>query len=424
MKGFEHARHRLYTLLRWSERYTKTDMVYLASGGLWLTLGQIGTGLCALLLSIIFARYIPKEAYGTYRYLISLFWTFAAFSFAGLSTAVTRAIAQGKEGAYVQSFRLTFLGSIPMSILAAGCSVYYFLNHNQILGWGIALIAVLGPIFQLGYLYGSFLEGKKEFRRNSIFGIILSTVPAIALIISILFTHNPLVLFFIYLAVNALTGLALCAAAFKIYKPNKTKSDDLVHLGWHFSAMRILTTVAGQADQLLIFHYLGTEPLALYSFATAMPDQIRTMFNSVASLAMPKFVQRDLAQVKKTFSYRIIAFTAVIAVSAVVYIFLAPLVFHILFPAYTDGVFYSQLYAIALIPIASMIPDKIFTAHAAKKELYITSIVSPIFQIGVLFVLVISHGLLGIVIARIIGRTFNLLFDLVLIKKFFNKKIA
>lgn len=32
--------HRIYKLLRWSQRYTRTDMVYLAKGGTWLSLAQ------------------------------------------------------------------------------------------------------------------------------------------------------------------------------------------------------------------------------------------------------------------------------------------------------------------------------------------------------------------------------------------------
>jgi O-antigen/teichoic acid export membrane protein len=159
-------RNRIYSLLRTSEKYTKTDMVYLAKGGFWLGFGQVGISFIAFILSITFARYVSKEVYGTYRFLLSLFWTLTAFSFTGLSAAVVRAIAQGKEGAYRQSFKYSIIGSAPMSAIAFGIAYYHFYHTNSTLGLGALAIAILGPLFQLAYLYGSFLEGKKDFIEN------------------------------------------------------------------------------------------------------------------------------------------------------------------------------------------------------------------------------------------------------------------
>jgi hypothetical protein len=34
-------KYKAYTFLRWSERHTKTDMIYLTKGGFWLTLAQV-----------------------------------------------------------------------------------------------------------------------------------------------------------------------------------------------------------------------------------------------------------------------------------------------------------------------------------------------------------------------------------------------
>ena len=42
-------KNKTYKLLRKSEKYTKTDMVYLTKGGFWLTLGQIISSTSAFL---------------------------------------------------------------------------------------------------------------------------------------------------------------------------------------------------------------------------------------------------------------------------------------------------------------------------------------------------------------------------------------
>ena len=65
-------KEKIYNLLRWSEKYTKTDMVYLAHGGFWLSFGQIISSLSSFLLAIAFANLLPKETYGNYKYILSI----------------------------------------------------------------------------------------------------------------------------------------------------------------------------------------------------------------------------------------------------------------------------------------------------------------------------------------------------------------
>ena len=68
----EKIKIKAYNLLRWSEKWTKTDMIYLARGGFWLTLGQVISSLSAFLLAIAFANLLPKETYGEYKYILSI----------------------------------------------------------------------------------------------------------------------------------------------------------------------------------------------------------------------------------------------------------------------------------------------------------------------------------------------------------------
>ena len=81
--------------LLWSEKYIKTDMVYLARSGFWLLFGQGTTLLSVLALSIVFANFLPKETYGTYKYILSLTGIFSIFTLPGMTTALIRATARG-----------------------------------------------------------------------------------------------------------------------------------------------------------------------------------------------------------------------------------------------------------------------------------------------------------------------------------------
>jgi O-antigen/teichoic acid export membrane protein len=193
-----------------------------------------------------------------------------------------------------------------------------------------------------------------------------------------------------------------------------TETKEFGNLSAHFSVMNILNTVSQQADRVLVFHYLGAIELAIYAFATSIPDQIKTLFNSIATLAMPRFVKRPLEEVRSTFIYRLLGLSAIALVIAGMYALLAPFIFHILFPSYSEAVFYSMLYALTLIPVSAVVPLALLEAHAAKRELYIYNTAGPLFQIAVLAVLVSTMGLLGAVISRIIGRSFYFLLGIVL----------
>ncbi len=400
-------RFRNTPLVRLLERYTKTDITYLASGGFWLSLDQVATGLAAFLLAIAFAHFVPKETYGTYRYLLSAFWVLTAFSLTGLPTALSQAVARGREGVYRSSFATSLAWGLPFGVIALGISAYYFVNANAQFGYGFLIIAVLGPLMQPAYLFGSYLIGKKEFRVVAISGAIFAVAPAAALFATMFATQSPLVFLVIYLLSSVVTGFALAAFTYIRYRPNRVNDPEFRALGAHFSVMNLLTTLAGQVDKLVVFHYLGAVELAVYAFATALPEQLKNVFGGVSTLALPKFVARPFEEVRANFWNRLWLLTAGLALAALAYAAAAPMLFHIFFPTYAEAIFYSQVYALALVPIGSALPSTLLKAHEAKRELYILNIVSPVFQILALVLLTSMYGLIGAIAARIAGRVWT-----------------
>jgi O-antigen/teichoic acid export membrane protein len=400
---------RLERALRATERYTKTDMVYLVRNGGWLTAANIGIAAIAFFLSVAFAHFVPKDAYGTYRFLLSIFWTLTAFSLTGIPPALIRAVAKGQDSAYGRALRTSILWSSPMALIALALAGYYFVNGNLVLGWGAVAIALVGPFMQGAFLFGPYLEGKREFRANALAGLVLNLVPAGALLASMFFFRTPLAFLVVYLVANVATGFAISFFVLRSRSASPVgETGELSSLSKHFSAMNVLSTISQQIDRLLVYHYLGAVDLAVYTFATAVPDQLKSIFNNASIIALPKFVSRPMAQIRTTLGYRLAGFTALAALAACVYILLAPYFFRVFFPAYSEAIVYSQLYALALIPVANMIPVTVLEAHAAKRELYIFNIASPVFVIALLVALVSTYGLLGAILARIVSRFFNL----------------
>jgi O-antigen/teichoic acid export membrane protein len=410
---------RVKGLLRLSERYTKTDMVYLVGNGTWLGIAQVGMGLIALGLSIAFAHFVPKDVYGNYRFLLSIFWVLTAFSLTGIATALMRSVARGEEGIYRSVFRTSILWSLPMALLGLGAAGYYFLNENSTLGWGLIAIACIGPLMQSAYLFGAFQEGRRAFKENALSGLVLNGVPALVLLCVMPFFHEPALFIAIYLGANVLTGYAI--SWFFIWRRNiaeQKMSEEFKNLTGHFSLLNILGTISQQIDRILVFHFLGAVELAVYALAVALPEQIKAAVGSIENLAFSKFANRTAQQVLGNFWNRMLILTGGLVLVAVAYMLVAPYIFSVLFPKYPEAVIYSEVFALSLVFLGNVLPPTIFQAQAAKKELYIFSVTTSVFQIVILIPCILSWGLMGAVIARILARGFNLLFGAILVSSY------
>ena len=96
---------KLLSILKKSEKYTKTDMTYMAKGGFWLTFAQVISSISSLLLTLAFASMVTKEVYGTYKYIFSLFALLSIPTLSGMGTAITQSVARGFEGSVIPAFK-------------------------------------------------------------------------------------------------------------------------------------------------------------------------------------------------------------------------------------------------------------------------------------------------------------------------------
>ena len=65
-------KNKMVKILRWSEKYINTNMVYAVHGAFWLLLWK-GIGMItSIVLLAGFAKWTPKEVYGGYNYILSM----------------------------------------------------------------------------------------------------------------------------------------------------------------------------------------------------------------------------------------------------------------------------------------------------------------------------------------------------------------
>lgn len=399
---------KVFNVLRWSERYTKTDMVYLMSGGFWLGGGHVLTIFVSFFTTVALGYFLPKTGYGDYRYVLSVFAVLSAFTLTGLNTAIIQAVARGFDGSLRQGFRLSVRWS---GLAVAGAltgSAYYFWRDNTFLSTALLMIALAMPFFHGFGLFASYINGKKDFKRLSIYNAISNVVPSLTLIGAVYVTDNILLVVLTYFLSHTILGYLFYKKTLRVYAPVDTIDPDLASYSIKLSILNVIGIVTTHIDKVIVYTTLGAVELAVYGFATAFPDQIRNLLKNLYTMMVPKFTEQQTRGGTIELSRKVKQLSLLLLVATGVYIFVAPHLYALFFPKYPESVFYSQILALSIFSALAMIPSSLFVAQKKEKELAQATIVGSVMQIMILIPAVYWGGLIGVCVARVFASYVNL----------------
>lgn len=405
-----------YKLLRKSENYTKTDMVYLAKGGFWLTLNQVISSVASFLLAIAFANLLPKETYGIYKYILSFASILAIFTLSGMNTAIVQAVARGYEGSYSSGLKAKIRWGLLGGLAGLLVSFYYFWQGNNTLGIGFLITAVFIPFMDSLQIYTALLNAKKDFKGLAKYGVVTKIISSLATLVVLLTYNNIFLVILSYFAVNTTLRLCIHFIVLKTQKSNDAVDPSTITYGKYLSLLNVILTVAEQIENVLIFQFLGAVELALYSFAIAPPEQLKAVLKNMYALIFPKFSAKSKSEIMKSIDSKALKLTGAVAIMVIIYIILAPWFFQVLFPQYLNSIFLSQIYILSILPTSSLFYVAALEAHQAKRELLILRTSTNIISIVLMFVFIYFWGLMGIVIARVLSRLIHLIVAFVLVR--------
>lgn len=392
-------KQRLRQLLIWSQKYTKTDMLYIAKGGFWLTLGQGVRMVSGLVLVVAFANMLPKETYGTYQFVMSVATILSACTLSGMGASITRATAQGNEGALRYGFRTQLIWSIGIVLAAGAVALYYWLHENTPLAIAFLIVGACAPFLESFRLYRFYLRGKQHFRESEILGIIRLFLPLVVILTTLVYTENLVVLIAAYFLSHTLAVGLVYLQVLRTYTPPYTKDADMVNLSKHLSFLNIIGTLGKHLDKLLIFHLLGPATVAAYILAHVPLTHMRKALAILTEMAIPKLSQRQFTVLQKTLPKKVWLFLLVTIVVTILYILAAPLLFGFFFPDYPESVVLTQALALVLLSYPRSIYAQAFKAHALKREMYLTRLSIPILTIIFFSILIPVYGVWGAVYA-------------------------
>ncbi len=406
-----------YRLLRRSEQWTKTDMIYFAKSVSWLTLGNGISSVVVFLVAIAYANWLPRETYGTYRYILSIASILGIISLRGHYTAVVQAVARGYEGTLQAANRARLAWSSIGSGVAILIALYYQWLHNYPLAVGMVLVALFLPWLESFTTFDALLQGRKNFSASARYQIIGRLINGTLTIITLFLTDNLYIVTLTYLVSWAGIRLFQHWYVMRHHQPNNLVDAPSLRFGFHLSINGVISSIANYLDQLLIFNLLGPIQLAVYSFALKPADQLKSILRLVGDVALPKFASKKQQNVGAQILKKALLFGAAIAVIVAIYIIAAPWLFTLFFPQYQDATFYSQLIAISLLSSPLFLIISYFQSRKMLKEIYTFNTSVAVIQIAMTLILIPLYGVFGAVIAKLLSRFVNLAVSLILVKR-------
>jgi len=326
-------------LLRWSEKYTKTDMMYLMQGGIWLLLAQSAASISALVVTVVLANNLDQELFGQYRFLLSIISVLSIFSLPGIGTALTRSVSRGNTVSLISIAYTKIKWGVIGSVCAVLLAFYYAHKGEELISYSLALVAIFLPFLETFLIYSFYYRGKSDFKISATYETI-SRITQALLLISVGFLYKNLLIFItVFLLGQILTRLVFFLKTLRREAADNTyhqsNNDDTIHYGKRLSLITAVGIVTSNIDKLFVWHFLGAKVLAMYAIALALPLTIVLVFNVIPKIALPKFSRStwqpsDYQQVFRKLSI----FMTLLCVPTILYLAIAPFLLVKFFPSY------------------------------------------------------------------------------------------
>jgi len=408
-------KQKIYDFLRWSERYTGTDMVYLVKGGSWLVSGNIISALAGLGIMAAFGHFVSKEVFGAYQYILSIAGILAIFSLPGIDAALIRTIAKGNEKMLIPCFKEKVRWGTMGSLISLFIAFWYLFQQNFELGFSFLIVALFLPFINSFLVYLSFWQGKKRFDIQNRYYVFYNLLAAFLLILVIILTKNLILIVFGYFLAFTLAGAIFYKLTIKKFLDGEEEKET-ISFGKHLTLMGTAATFSAYIDKIILWKFLGPVSVAIYAFAERPVLKFQELI-PISALVLPKLSQRKIKEIKKELFKKFLKLFLVAALATIIYILLCPYLYKIFFPAYLNSIPYSQFLAIIIILSPFALLATSFLAEMKKKELYTLNIIPPVLKIILLLVLVPLFGIWGVVYSFLGSQIINGALTLYFFKK-------
>ncbi|MCB4755547.1 MAG: hypothetical protein LHV69_00695 [Elusimicrobia bacterium] len=373
----------------------------------FITLGisQLGILAIGIMSNSLWARHVSQLNFGQYQTIYSLVGIIASFSLNGLAESLSISSAKGFCGNFQKIFKIKLSTDLIGSLVLFGIGGWYS-KTNPIFSHGLYIAALFFPFLYLQNIWLPWLNGQGAIKKIAKFQV-LEPLLSLAILSSLILSHQtqstPLFLF-------ALMGGTSLFSLFVLMRLKKSLSNSLadwgiVKYGLHVSAINLLGWIVA-TDKIIIYRFLSSEAVAVYTIALFFPTQFKLIFSVFNKLLLPgiyraKSVTESWHYLKPRFHTIVPVFSSLGLFGFFVIPVLIPLLFSRL---YVESVPYARwlwLWWGLTSPLGFI--HAIMVSQQKRLYLLIHSVGYPLI-IGTLYILLIPrYGLWGAILANLIS---------------------
>jgi len=387
-------------LLIWSEKYTKTDMIYLVKGTFWVGINKIFIFLFSFLLMLAFSRLVSKETFGSYQYILSILGIASIASLPGINISLMKSIAQDKEGTLKEILKTRIRWSTVGSLLIFCIAFWYLYKYNITLGIALLLTGIALPFFQSYDSFEFFWNGKKNFKKSMSYVAISTIIPTFILIITLIFFKNLIIIMIVFLLSNTIVKYILIKKTLK-QTTNNEIDINAIKLGKSLTIMQGIEIAANYLDKIFIWIFLGPIPVAIYTFAQIPISKIQQLA-PIQTLSLPKLSEQNIQKEKPFIIKKFLKLFIIMIPITLLFITFIPILYKVFFPQYLETIPYVQILGSLIILMPFTYLSTAMIAESRGNELTTIQSIVFILRIILFLILIPIYGIWGVIYATII----------------------
>lgn len=378
----------------------------LAGNAGWLAAAQVVGLLCALGTTVLWTRFLPIELFGEFRTLLGIVGFVSAFCLMGTGQAALMSASRNADGNFLPLLRSKIIANSLASLALCGAALYHFwtASGSASMGMGLLAAAALFPIYNTSDIWMPWINGKSRFVELALSRSLTSAlgIAAIAVVAFTSVTHLWIValVYFGLAAAQSVWGLVRTSRQ----RTNNTQDKSIPVFGLHSSIAMAFSGLLS-LDVVILNHLYSAQDVAIYAVALQFPELLKRLFSVLDSTIAPKiYAASDFKAMWSEIRDSLLIITlGCIAVGVVGFLLLPPLTVFLFSERYAAAAEFGRWLwlAVACCGSTTLLAPALL---ATQKPFFVYApyIGYPVFQ-AALFAALVSDGVGGLTIARIIG---------------------
>lgn len=388
-------------MIKEESKILKFDKV-IFNNSIYTIIGLLISYTVSLITSVIITRFVSKEIYGNYRFIISVFAIFSIFTIPGLRTGLFKSISQNYDGTYNKSLRFSLKFSIIgiISLIIFGLILSFNDKFENNFETGITII-ICGLFISLFYsldLWQFLLKGKERFKAFVVQNALISIIHlGLVILLLIVFDfYNVFLLIILYITVKSALNVIFSIRSQK-YINNKNLDPNWKKQGLSLTILDLSALIFSSSDSVIMGIFLPLESIAIFSITLLIGNGIIIVIKSMIEVWVPRIYRHksDLT-IKNMFFIFLISFIVPFLLGFIIHL---PILF-LYTSKYESVILFTQIY-IYIIPfhVFNTFLILYLIKHNYNKELNISKIITILLTLLLSFILIPIYGIMGAIIS-------------------------